>query len=275
MIQAFDYGEVRFFRMARAIFGRVIYWTGVYEVDGLLVDSGPPNLAREVQQLCRELTVLQCVTTHHHEDHSGNHRLLQEQLGITPMAHARAVERIAQPEGHPHLYRRMAWGVPLPAKSKVVGEWLETPKFRFQVIPTPGHAEDHISLYEPQRGWLFTGDLYLAPKLRYLRADEDIYAMLDSLRRVSALEPDLVFCQHRGRVEDGTAMLRRKLDFLVQLGERVHDLHAKGLDHDEIASALPGSDLLWRMWTAGHFSKGHFVSAFLRPDVPLHVQTPK
>ena len=145
----------------------------------------------------------------------------------------------------------------------------------FQVIPTPGHAEDHISLYEPQRGWLFTGDLYLAPKLRYLRADEDIYAMLDSLRRVTALEPDSVFCQHRGRVEDGTAMLRRKLDFLVQLGERIHDLHAKGLDHDEIACALPGSDLLWRTWTAGHFSKRHFVSAFLRPDVPSHVQTPK
>ena len=137
------------------------------------------------------------------------------------------------------------------------------------------HMNVEIEAMARKRRWLFTGDLYLAPKLRYLRADEDIYAMLDSLRRVSALEPDLVFCQHRGRVEDGTAMLRRKLDFLVQLGERVHDLHAKGLDHDEIASALPWRDLLWRMWTAGHFSKGHFVSAFLRPDVPLHVQTPK
>jgi glyoxylase-like metal-dependent hydrolase (beta-lactamase superfamily II) len=158
----------------------------------------------------------------------------------------------------------VAWGVPLAAKSKAVGDWLETPKFQFRVIPTPGHAEDHISLYEPERGWLFTGDLYLAPKLRYLRADEDIYAMLDSLRRATALEPDSVFCQHRGRVEDGAAMLRRKLDFLVQLGERIHDLHAKGLDEDEIARTLPGSDLLWRIWTAGHFSKRHFVSAFLR-----------
>lgn len=62
-------------------------------------------------------------------------------------------------------------------------------------------------------------------------------------------------------------MLGRKLDFLVQLGERIHDLHAKGLDQDEIACALPGSDLLWRLWTAGHFSKRHFVSAFLRPRV--------
>jgi glyoxylase-like metal-dependent hydrolase (beta-lactamase superfamily II) len=78
MIQAVDYGEVRFFRMARSFFGRAIYWTGVYAVDGLLVDSGPPNLAREVQQLCQELTIRQCVTTHHHEDHSGNDRLTDE-----------------------------------------------------------------------------------------------------------------------------------------------------------------------------------------------------
>ena len=49
-------------------------------------------------------------------------------------------------------------------------EWLETPRFRFRVIHTPGHSADHIALYEPNRRWLFSGDLYLAPRLRYLRA---------------------------------------------------------------------------------------------------------
>lgn len=263
MIRSFDYGEVRFFRMARALFGRAIYWTGVYLVDGLLVDSGPPNQEQEVHRLCRELTVRQCVTTHHHEDHSGNHGLLRERLGITPLAHARAVERIAQPEAHPQLYRRMAWGVPAPAPAAVVGELLETSRFRFQVISTPGHSEDHIALYEPDRRWLFSGDLYLAPKLRYLRADENIYAMLDSLRRVIALDPAVLYCQHRGLVEEATAMLRRKLDFLVALGERIHDLHRKGLSEGAIARALPGSDLLWRLWTGDHFSKRNFVRAFL------------
>ena len=271
VIQSVDYGEVRFFRMARGIFGRAIYWTGVYFVDGLLVDSGPPNLKREVRRLCQELTVQQCVTTHHHEDHSGNHDLLREQLGVTPLAHAQAVERIAQPESRPQLYRRMAWGVPTAARVKPVGQWLETPKFRFQVIHTPGHAEDHIALHEPNRRWLFSGDLYLAPKLRYLRADENIYAMLDSLRRVIALEPKVLFCQHRGPVEDGTAMLRRKLDYLEELGAHIHHLHGRGLNENKIARALPGSDLLWRLWTGGHFSKHNFVRAFLRPDTTQRV----
>lgn len=263
MIRAFDYGEVRYFRMARAILGKAVYWTGIYWVDGLLVDSGPPNLGREVEQLCREVAVRQCVTTHHHEDHSGNHGLLHERLGITPLAHPLGVARMARPEARPQLYRRVAWGVPEPAQTQAVSEWLETPRFRFQAIHTPGHAEDHIALFEPERRWLFSGDLYLAPKLRYLRADENIYAMLDSLRRVIALEPEVLFCQHRGRVENATPMLKRKLDFLVELGERIQVLHRKGLAPDEIARALPGSDLLWRVWTGGHFSKANFVRAFL------------
>lgn len=265
MIVPFDYGEVRYFRMARAIFGRAVYWTGVYFVDGLLVDSGPPNLWREVLRLSTELRVRQCVTTHHHEDHSGNHALLRERLRIIPLAHRSGVTLLARPEQKPQLYRRVAWGVPAPAASEELGEWVETPRFRLRVVHTPGHSEDSISLYARERGWLFSGDLYLAPRLKYLRADEDIHAMLDSLRRVTALEFDTLFCQHRGRVENGPALLRYKLEFLTELGERIRELHARGLPEPQIARALPGRDLVWRIWTSGHFSKNNFVRAFLRP----------
>jgi glyoxylase-like metal-dependent hydrolase (beta-lactamase superfamily II) len=264
MIVRFDYDDVRYFRMARTLLGRAIYWTGVYLVDGLLVDSGPPNLARDVRRLVGELGVRQCVTTHHHEDHSGNHGLLARELRITPLAHATAISRLAQLEARPPLYRRMAWGKRPPARVTALGDRLETPRFRFQVIHTPGHAADHVALFEPEHRWLFSGDLYLAPRLRYLRADEDVYAMMDSLRRVLALEPRLLFCQHRGRVEDGAARLRLKLEFLVELGERIHDLHGRGWSEGAIGRALPGNDLFWRVWTGGDFSKGNFVRAFLR-----------
>lgn len=270
MLERLDYGEVRYVRLARGFLGRALYWTGIYFLDGLLIDSGPPNQARAVARLCGELPVRQCITTHHHEDHAGNHDLLRQHFHITPLAHASGVARIAQPETRPQLYRRTVWGVPAPAETAAAGDWLETPRFRFQVLHTPGHAEDHLALYEPDRRWLFSGDLYLAPKLRYLRADEDICAMLDSLRRVIALKPRVLFCQHRGRVEDAAAVLRRKLDFLVELGERIRELDRQGLTESEIARALPGSDLLWRVWTGGHFSKRNFVRAFLRPPSGVH-----
>ena len=251
--------------MARTVFGRAIYWTGVYLVDGLLVDSGPPNLARDVRRLVSDLAVRQCVTTHHHEDHSGNHGLLAAELGITPLVHPNGVSRLALADTQPQLYRRVAWGARTPAPTAPLGERLETPRLRFQVIHTPGHATDHVALFEPERGWLFSGDLYLAPRLRYLRADEDVYAMIESLRRLIALEPATLFCQHRGQVEHGGTRLRHKLEFLLELGERIEALRGRGLGEGEIARALPGSDLLWRLWTGGDFSKRNFVTAFLRP----------
>ncbi len=249
--------------MARTVLRHAVYWTGVYLVDGLLVDSGPPNLARDVRSLVGELGVRQCVTTHHHEDHSGNHGLLARELHITPLAHSSAVARLAQPDEQPQLYRRVAWGARPPVSVAPLAQQLETPHFRFQVIHTPGHAADHVALFEPERGWLFSGDLYLAPRLRYLRADEDVYAMMDSLRRVLALEPQVLFCQHRGRVEQGAARLRDKLDFLFELGGRIRELHGRGWSGAAIARALPGSDVLWRLWTGGDFSKRNFVRAFL------------
>jgi len=264
VIRGCDYGDVRYFQMARTLLGRAIYWTGVYLVDDVLVDSGPPNLAGDVRRLVRELGVRRCVTTHHHEDHSGNHALLARELGITPLAHATAAQRLARPDAEPQWYRRVAWGVRAPAQVGALDEWVETARFRLRVVHTPGHAADHVVLFEPERGWLFSGDLYLAPRLRYLRADEDVYAMIESLRRVLALEPRVLFCQHRGRVADGAAMLAGKLDFLLELGGRIHDLQGSGLGEAEIARTLPGSDLLWRVWTGGDFSKRNFVRAFLR-----------
>src|SRR2546430_5020613 len=250
--------------MPRTGLGGAIYWPGVYLVEGLLVASGPPNLARDVRRLVSELAVRQCVTTHHHEDHSGNHGLLAAELRITPLAHPNSVSRLALADTHPQLYRRVAWGARQPAPAAPLGDDVATPRFRFRVVHTPGHAVDHVALFEPERGWLFSGDLYRAPRLGYLRADEDVYAMMDSLRRVLALEPQVLFCQHRGRVEQGTVRLRDKLEFLVELGERIHNLHGRGWSDAAIARGLPGSDVAWRVWTGGDFSKRNFVRAFLR-----------
>lgn len=262
MIRRARYGDVSYFQIARTFRGRALYWTGVYFVDGLLVDSGPPNTARDAARLFAELGVRACATTHHHEDHSGNHALLNERFSIVPLAHASATERLARPESL-HLYRRMAWGSPRPAICAPFGDWVHTDRFHFRVVHAPGHSDDHVILHEADRGWLFTGDLYLGPRLRYLRSDEDVHALIDSLRRALALEPRVLFCQHRGRVEHATRALRDKLESLLELRERVEQLHSAGLPERQIAAKLPGSDLLWRIWTRGHFSKLNFVRAIL------------
>ena len=50
MIRAEEDGDVTFFRMARTLRGRPLYWTGAYLVDGWLLDCGPPATARELLQ---------------------------------------------------------------------------------------------------------------------------------------------------------------------------------------------------------------------------------
>src|SRR2546422_8783347 len=173
MISSFDYGDVRYFRMARTVLGRAIYWTGVYLIDGLLVDSGPPNLAHDVRRLVSNLAARQCVTTHHHEDHSGNHGLLAAELRITPLAHAMGVSRLAVADTHSQLYRRVAWGARQPAPAAPLGDDVATPPFRFRGIHTPGPPPDPVALFEAERRWLFSGDLDPAPGLRHPRPRED------------------------------------------------------------------------------------------------------
>jgi glyoxylase-like metal-dependent hydrolase (beta-lactamase superfamily II) len=264
MIRAHDYGEVRFFPMGKSIAGRVFYWTGIYWLDGLVIDSGPSNLAGEAARLFRELEIRQAVVTHAHEDHCGNSRLLKEEIGVDILAPEKSIPLLAEPVEDLELYRRILWGTPPPFEAKPLAEVLETNRYRFQVIPTPGHSDDHVVLFESERGWLFTGDLYLAPTLRVLRVDEDLHELIDSLQKVIDLEPEVLFCQHRGRVDDARAMLRRKHKLLLELSGRIEELHRQGLSEKEVAAKLPGSDLLWRIGTAGHFSKLNFVRSWLR-----------
>src|SRR5207244_6841668 len=76
MISSFDYGDVRYFRMARTLLGRAIYWTGAYLIAGLLVGSAPPNLAHDVRRLVSNLPVRPRLTTRHYEHNSASHSLL-------------------------------------------------------------------------------------------------------------------------------------------------------------------------------------------------------
>lgn len=44
----------------------------------------------------------------------------------------------------------------------VIPDRLYTDRYRFAVLHTPGHSNDHICLLEPDEGWLFSGDLFLS-----------------------------------------------------------------------------------------------------------------
>jgi glyoxylase-like metal-dependent hydrolase (beta-lactamase superfamily II) len=249
--------------MARPLLGRPLFWTGAYLVDGLLLDCGPPATASELVKLLEGQPLDGVVITHHHEDHMGGAALLAARRGLVPRIHPRGA-RLLEGGFAQELYRRFVWGRPPRLRAETLGEEVAGRTLRFQVLHTPGHSEDHVCLFEPERGWLFTGDLFLAERLRYFRSDEDISLLIESLERVGRLPVRRVFCAHRGPLRDGAAALRRKAEGLRALRERVLEMLGEGLPEAEVARRAVGAEGLLTWISAGRFSARNFVRSVAR-----------
>jgi glyoxylase-like metal-dependent hydrolase (beta-lactamase superfamily II) len=271
MLKVTRHGDVTRFDIARTMLGRGRYWTTAYLVDDLLIDTG---CAFGVAELTRHLAgtrVATIVNTHTHEDHIGGNGALQRRHPEPVIrAHPLALPVLHDPrrEQPLHPYRRIMWGWPEPCRASALadGEEVASAHHRFQVIFTPGHSADHLCLFEPDRGWLFTGDLFVGGYDRALREDCDVWAIIDSLKRVAALPASTLFpgC---ARVRDNPAQaLADKIDYLEGFGASVLELAATGLDVDEITRGLCGRPMFIEFFTLGHFSRPNLVRSFLRGD---------
>ena len=251
-------------KLARSLLGRPFYFTTAYWVDGLLIDTGCAHTQEEFLAAVEDLGVERVVNTHSHEDHFGANGALQAQRGVEILAHAEALPILADPRLlRLQPYRRIFWGYPPPSIAHPVGEVVETPHHRFQVIHTPGHSPDHICLYEPEEGWLFSGDAYIGGRDRALRADYDIYAIIDSLKKLAKLESTRLL-PASGTVRDNPRQdIVLKIAYLEETGERVREFHQKGLSLDQIRNEVFGREMPIARITLGHFSGRNLVQAYL------------
>ena len=264
MLQLHTHDPVSRLTMARTALGRPLYTVEIYWVDGWLIDTGLPATGAEIVRFARERreAMRGVVNTHHHEDHAGGDAALYQALGLAPRAPELALPILAAP---PRLqfYRWLIWGQPTPVRAEPIGEWLEMEHHRFQIVPTPGHCPDHTCLLEPDEGWLFSGDLFIGERVKYLRADEDTQAELASLRRASALDFDTLFCSHAGVVPDGQSALRRKLDYWENLQGRAREMRQAGLPLVTIRDQLLGPEGRMAPLTRGHFSKLNLIRSLV------------
>jgi ribonuclease/clavin/mitogillin len=244
----------------------VSYATHVPLVDGLLIDTGFARAGNSLLKALAGREVNQVVNTHAHEDHIGNNSLILSAFGAVLFSPGASRDALLNPKSVCTLpYQHMIWGLPRPSQAAALGSEVQTARFRFQVIPTPGHSADHVCFYEPDRGWLFGGDLFLSVKVRLARGFENANDLRDSLRRVVALKPRLLFCYHRGVVADPIPTLKKKLGFMDDLHDRIQTLAASGADINEIVRRIPGPDpLSYRLITQGDFSKANLVRSFLK-----------
>lgn len=157
----------------------------------VVVDPGPeaPAHRAAVDQVLtdHDLEVAAVVATHHHEDHAASASAWADDWGVEVLA------------AHPDV-----------ADGSVVraGDTLRFGGLRLDVIATPGHTADSISLRLPT-GAVCTGDHILGRGTTVvLHPDGTLSGYLDSLRRLLDLGPAALLPGHGPAMhEDPTAVL--------------------------------------------------------------------
>ncbi|MEQ8174835.1 MAG: MBL fold metallo-hydrolase [Syntrophomonadaceae bacterium] len=267
MIVMRSLGDVTQIIMGRLINGKPFYTMSCYLVDGLLIDTGPFHVAVEIEQAFASYPVRQIVNTHHHEDHISNNIVFQEKLGIGPaLAHELAVPLIKNPEiwtSRLRHYQHLAWGVPPASDAVVIGPEVTTERFRFQVLHIPGHSDDHIALLEPEKGWLFSGDLFISEKLSTLRSDENANEILDSMHMLLQREFSTLFCASGRVVKNAHRAIEAKILYWEDLKKQVLNLHHQGVSPEQIREQLLGEESSLYGPSEGDFGKINLIKSLL------------
>jgi len=250
--------------------GFLLYPVYAFLVDDTLIDTGTNRADTEFLSALKNRSIAKIVNTHHHEDHIGNNAAIQERFGIPIFAHSKALPYLENPRLNKlHLYQRIVWKWPEPSKAEPIGSDIRAGNYHLEVIHSPGHTDDHICLYEPDKKWLFTGDLFCGTTFLYLRQDENYLQILETIKKLSHMEIETIFCSLKGAVPNGREALLKKIRKMETLRDDVLKLRDKGLKPQEIRQKVLGKEDARNLITGGHYSKQNTIDSILsgkRPD---------
>ncbi len=265
MLEVDKIEDVTQIKMCHLVGGQALYWVAAYLVDGLLIDTGCRHTEEELVKYLDSQELSLVVNTHHHEDHVGANLKLQEKRGLTVYAHRDAAPLIAQvPELAP--YQQTIWGYPVPSQVvPLTFDRIETERFCFEIVETPGHCPGHVSLIERNRGWCFSGDLYAREKPRGIRLEEDIGQTITSMKKLMDCgSGQLTLFTSIGKiVPDGRVALGECVAYLEGLSHEARELERQGLSVIAIRDQLLGGETALAHLTNGQYLGENLIKGVL------------
>lgn len=196
------------------------------------------------------LRTLLVVNTHADYDHAWGNQLFAGDDAVAPaplIGHRRCAVEFAQPATAALLAAFVA------AEPDIFGDVRLTPPtilfddtltidggdLTLELIPTPGHTPDHISVWIPRIGALLAGDAAELP-FPFAARPADLPALRGSLARLAALDASTALYCH-APVACGPQLIRDNLTYFDRLEEACRDALARGVAVDAVPDAeLPG-----------------------------------
>ncbi|WP_158736002.1 MBL fold metallo-hydrolase [Alteribacillus sp. YIM 98480] len=247
--------------------GSQSFFYHVYFYQGVMIDTGPPRARAHINRFVEEKKPDKAFLTHYHEDHSGNASYLHRKSHLKVYSGQKTASILKHGFALP-LYRKVIWGKDMEpfTPHSIDDTYIDHRDGRLLLIPSPGHSDDHYSLYDPKRKWLFAGDLFLAKQLRYGMREDSVPQMIQSLQTILQYDIEAVFCGHAGIVKQGKDALQAKLTFLLDLSDQTLTLKRNGYNTKRITEKLFTKSTLMKWVSANEFSPHHLVNSILKRE---------
>lgn len=255
-------GEVQFIEGIVAL-GKIKLNVYSFALDGILIDTGSPRLLRAFQPFFEKSNAEKVMLTHSHEDHVGGAAYLQKEYNLPVFMNESGIQQCGRNADYP-FYRKFFWGKREPFHAEPIGETFLSRTATWDVIETPGHAEDHLSFLNRETGQLFSGDLFVTPVTKLILANESVPTIIDSIKHVLKLDFEEIFCCHAGYVNNGRKMLGRKLQYLEELEAKILEMNAQGYHEKEIQKELFKKKYPITYLSRGEWDSIHIIRSVLR-----------